>query len=152
AAQAWYRRAEVTPPQPVYRFGVDLPSPARLGGTSPAPRLSPDGRRLVIPAVSNGKKQLYLASLDEGVVRLIPANEEITTAAFSPDSRWLAYRVGGKLVKVAVDGGSPIVLTDASGLGVAWGEDGSIIYNPKSNAGLWRISASGGAPDSITAP
>jgi serine/threonine-protein kinase len=152
AALAWYRRPTAAPSAPVLRFGVDIPSPARLGGTAPAPRLSPDGRRLVIPAVMNAKKQLYVISLDEGAPRLVPAVAEPVGAAFSPDGRWLAFRSRDELVKVAVDGGSPIVLTDASGLGVAWGDDGSIVYNRKYNAGLWRISSGGGAPDSITAP
>jgi len=152
-AQAWGRPPTVTSSSQVFRFGIDLPSTARLGGTAPAPRLSPDGRRLVIPAVMNGSKQLYVVSLDEGVPRLVPTSEEPVGAAFSPDGRWLAFRANGKLFKVAVDGGSPIALSDASGgIGVAWGEDGSIIYNRKSNAGLWRISPAGGTPDSITGP
>ena len=50
-AQAWGRPPTVTSSSQVFRFGIDLPSTARLGGTAPAPRLSPDGRRLVIPAV-----------------------------------------------------------------------------------------------------
>ena len=53
---------------------------------------------------------------------------------------------------MALDGGTPIPLTDASGQGAAWGEDGSIIYNADYNAGLWRIPAGGGTPDSLTAP
>jgi serine/threonine-protein kinase len=137
---------------PVFRFDIDLPSPAYLGGTSAAPRLSPDGRRVVIPAVVNGKRQLYLVSLDEGVPRLLPAGDEPSGPAFSPDGRWLAFQSVGKLFKVALDGGTPIPLTDGSGLGAAWGEDGSIVYNPDYNAGLWRIPAGGGTPDSLTAP
>jgi len=150
--QAWYRPAAVSSSAPVFRFGIDLPATARLGGPAPSPRLSPDGRRLLIPAVSNGKKQLYVVSFDDGVPRLVPATEEPFGAAFSPDGRWLAFRAAGKLFKVAVDGGSPIALTDAAGIGIAWGEDGNIIYNLKYNAGLWRIPAGGGRPDSITAP
>jgi len=137
---------------PVFRFGIDLPSPANLGGTGPAPRLSPDGRRLVIPAIMNGKRQLYLVSLDEGVPRLLPAGDEPAGPAFSPDGRWLAFQSSGKLFKVALDGGTPIPLTGASGQGSAWAEDGSITYNPNYNAGLWRIPAGGGTPDSLTTP
>jgi serine/threonine-protein kinase len=149
---AWYRPTAVGSSAPVFRFGIDLPAGARLGGTAPSPRLSPDGRRLLIPAVSKGNKQLYVVSFDDGVPRLVPATAEPFGASFSPDGRWLAFRTAGKLVKVAVDGGSPIALADASGMGAAWGEDGSIIYNPKYNAGLWRVPAGGGRPDSITGP
>ena len=87
---------------PVFRFGIDLPSPANLRATSPAPRLSPDGRRLVIPAVMNGKRQLYLVSLDEGIPRLLPAGDEPAGPAFSPDGRWLAFQSA----RQAVQGGA----------------------------------------------
>jgi serine/threonine-protein kinase len=145
-------RSRAGPAAPVFRFGIDLPSPASLNATTPAPRLSPDGRRIVIPAVMNGKRQLYLVSLDEGVPRLLPAGDDAVGPAFSPDGRWLAFQSDGKLFKVALDGGTPIPLTDATGLGTAWAEDGSIIYNPDYNAGLRRIPAGGGTPDSLTAP
>jgi serine/threonine-protein kinase len=131
---------------------VDIPSPAHLGGTAPSPRLSPDGRRLAISALMNGRKVLYTVALDEGVPRLVPTSAEPGGPGFSPDGRWLVMRVGTRLNKVAVDGGSPIALTDAEGLGAAWSEDGSIIYNRHYNVGLWRISSGGGKPDSLTAP
>jgi len=95
---------------------------------------------------------LYLVSLDEGVPRLLPAGDEPASPGFSPDGRWLAFHSAGKLFKVALEAGTPIPLTDASGQGSAWTEDGSIIYNPDYNAGLWRIPAGGGTPDSLTAP
>ena len=101
-----------------HRSAVDLPISAQP--------LQPPGcrrtaARLVIPAVMNGKRQLYLVSLDEGVPRLLPAGDEPAGPAFSPDGRWLAFQSAGKLFKVALDGGTPIPLTAASGQGARVG-------------------------------
>jgi hypothetical protein len=58
------------------------------------------------------------------------------------------------LKKISVEGGAPIALCDAVGLGGgSWGEDGNIIANLAGLiriGGLWRIPSSGGAPTPVT--
>lgn len=153
AAAAWLRvggaRGDSDPP---VRFAVYLPGTARLSGSNPAPVFSRDGQYLVLPGVQNSARNLFLVPMSTGEPRLIPGTTNACCAAFSPDGRWLAFQARGKLMKVSLDGGSPIVLADAEGVGVAWGRDGTIIYNRKYNTGLWRISESGGVPDTLTSP
>ncbi len=152
-AAAWFRpRGAPAERPPVVRFGVDLPKPYGLSTSSPAPVFSPDGRSVVIPGMRSNLRYLFLLRLADGRPTLIPGTADARPPAFSPDGRWLAFCAGGKLLKVALDGGSPIALADADGLGVAWLDDQTIIYNRKYNTGLWRVSASGGTPDSISSP
>jgi serine/threonine-protein kinase len=129
---------------------VDLPTPYRLAAGAPV--FSPDGRSLVIPATRSNVRVLFLLRLADGRPTLIPGTVEARAPAFSPDGRWLAFVAAGKLMKVALDGGTPIALTEADGLGVAWADDQTIIFNRKYNTGLWRISASGGRADTLTSP
>jgi len=151
---AWAALQRPHGPAPaVVRFKVELPPPAQLSKVSPAPVFSPDGRYLAIPAELRGDKRLYLLDLSTGEPRLVPGTEDGGSPAFSSDGRWLAFRSGEKLKKVLVSGGTPIDVanTRTSGLGVAWGAPG-IVYNPKYGLGLWRISAEGGQPDTVTVP
>jgi len=136
----------------VVRFGVDLPAPAQLSPIAPGLVFSSDGRALAITADVNGDNQLYLLRLDSGRPAPIPGAGDARPPAFSPDGRWLAFVQGFNLVKVAVGSGTPIPLTPSSGLGVAWADDHTIIFNRKYNQGLWRIAAEGGAPQSLTTP
>ena len=59
----------------------------------------------------------------------------------------------GKLKKISVTGGAAVTLCDApTGRGGAWAEDGTIAFNPSTNAGtsLMRVSAAGGNPEPLT--
>ncbi|HUR93476.1 MAG TPA: protein kinase [Gemmatimonadales bacterium] len=141
-----------TPRPQVVRYTVEIPAPYRLATAIPAPVFSPDGRLLVLQATANSVRQLFLLRLAEGRITQIKSALDARSPAFSPDGRWLAYFGGGRLWKQAVDGGSPIALTDADGLGIAWADEQTIIFNRKYNTGLWRISASGGTPDTVTLP
>jgi hypothetical protein len=71
----------------------------------------------VIPAIHSNVRYLLLLRLDDGPPTLIPGTLQARSPAFSPDGRWLAFMVGGKLMKVALDGGTPIALTEADGMG-----------------------------------
>jgi Tol biopolymer transport system component len=97
---------------------VDLPTPYNLAVAAPTLVFSPDGRSLVIPAIRSNVRYLFLLRLDDGRPTLIPGTLQARSPAFSPDGRWLAFMAGGKLMKVALDGGTPIALTEAAGWGV----------------------------------
>ena len=65
---------------------------------------------------------------------------------FSPDGAWVGFWAGGSLKKIAIDGGSPVILCDAVDLsGASWGEDGTIIA-ALSFGKLSRVPSSGGKP------
>jgi WD40-like Beta Propeller Repeat len=71
---------------------------------------------------------------------------------FSPDGQWVAFFSQGKLKKISVEGGTPVVLCDAAdGRGGSWGEDGNIIASLNFNDGiLSQIPAAGGTPTPVT--
>jgi hypothetical protein len=69
---------------------------------------------------------------------------------FSPDGRAIAYFAAGRLHRWNLGGGAPQPLADApSPQGGAWGEDGTIVYAPLWNGGLYEVKATGGAPESL---
>src|SRR4029079_13103791 len=72
---------------------------------------------------------------------------------FSPDGRWVGFGADGELRKVPLGGGPAVTLCKASALfGASWGDDGTIVFAEQRNGGLWRVSAAGGTPESLTTP
>jgi len=110
--------------------------------------VSPDGRQFVYTT----PKGLYMRSVDELTARVIAGTEGNTaTPFFSPDGQWIGYysATDGKLKKISVNGGAPVVLCDAVNLqGAWWNEDETIIYSEVTR-NIMRISANGGTPESI---
>ena len=132
-------------PGPATRFTVALPS--GLSGT-PAPLVafSPDGRTLVYA----GSDQLYRRDLGQLGVQAIPNTEGGTTPFFSPNGQWLGFQGQGQtLKKVSLAGGPSVTLSATTVRGASWGPDDTIVFGV-ANAGLSRVSAAGGEPESIT--
>ncbi|MDA2935059.1 protein kinase, partial [Acidobacteria bacterium AH-259-D05] len=119
--------------------------------------ISPDGRHFVYLATGQTNVQLYLRSLDDFVDRPIPGTEGAEGGSFfSPDGESVGFFAQGKLKKVALSGGSPITLCDASATGFfgSWGSDDTIVFRATINGdpGLYRVSATGGEPETLTIP
>jgi Tol biopolymer transport system component len=114
--------------------------------------LSPDGRQLVFSAVSNGTgRMLYVRPLDSTAIRPLPGTEGAIFPFWSPDGRFVAFFADRKLMKVAVDGGTPLAICGAdSGRGGTWSRDGIIVFAPTSQGVLFRVSASGGPTTPVT--
>jgi Tol biopolymer transport system component len=72
--------------------------------------------------------------------------------AFSPDGKWVAFHQDGHLRKIALTGGSAVEIAPADmGPGMTWGEDGWIYFSSLGgNGGIWRVPATGGAPEAVT--
>src|SRR5262249_18485750 len=100
--------------------------------------------------------------LGDGRVMSIPGTNGATGAFFSADGQWLAFtrvpilgvavtRGGPKLWKIPIGGGSAQPLCDAPFLtGGSWGGDGTIVFAPSFDSGLWRVSARGGPCEPLT--
>ena len=119
--------------------------------------ISPDGRNIVFVADPGGHRQLFLRSIGKADARPIDGTDDARTPFFSSDGEWIAFATARELQKVAVSGGSPVticVLSSTGFYGGDWGTDGTIVFVPDYNGGLWSVPANGGTPQPFlrTAP
>ena len=123
------------------------------GGTGRAAQLaiSPDGRNIVFVAGAPSVFQIWLRPVASAEARPIPGTEGGAFPFWSPDSQFVAFFAGGKLKKVAIAGGPPVVVADAAGgLGGSWNRDNVIVFGSL-RSGVFRVPSSGGVPTAVTA-
>ena len=119
--------------------------------TRTAVALSPDGRTLVFGAIFGGAPQLYARAMDQLSATAIPGTSGGNSPFFSPDGQWVGFWAEGELRKAPLRGGPAVTLCKAAAIfGASWGDDGTIVFASARNGGLWRVSASGGAPEPLT--
>jgi serine/threonine protein kinase/Tol biopolymer transport system component len=120
--------------------------------------ISRDGSFIVYSGIEENpgpqaKPLLYLRRMDQAAAKSISGTEGGINPFLSPDNRWVGFWGDGKLKKVSVEGGVPVILCDVSWLfGASWGRDGSIVFADGWRAGLSRVSAEGGTPEALTQP
>jgi len=122
-------------------------------GINPGPPiLSPDGKWLVFSAVtSDGRQLLWVRPLNSAAAKPLDGTDGATFPFWSADSRSLGFFANGKLNRLDVSGGPPLALCDvAIGRGGTWGADGTILFTPNVSSPVFRIAASGGAPQQVT--
>jgi len=159
-------RPQPAPPASVIKSTIKVEPGHRLEGQArdmerpgrTAMSFSSDGKFIVYSAIEENpgpqaKPQLYLRRMDQSAAKPIAGTEGGTSPFLSPDGRWVGFWADGKLKKVLVEGGVPSPLCDASALyGANWGRDNSIVFSDRYGAGLSRISAEGGKPETLTKP
>ena len=126
------------------QFTWSLPAGTALDS---APIVSPIGRRIAFTAVSgDSAPRLFVRSLDSLDATAIDGTDGAKQPFWSPDGLSLGFFARGKLMKVAVAGGVPVVICDApDGKGGAWSPTGTIVFGPSMIfEGLARVSADGG--------
>jgi len=130
------------------RFEVPLPerfSPS-LGMS-----LSPDGRKLAFAGTSaDGQNRLWVRSIDALESQPLQGTEGANGIPFwSPDSRYIAFQIGGSLRKIDPSGGPPLTLCSAVGvLGGVWTRDDKIVFG--TGGGLMQVPALGGTASPMT--
>ncbi len=139
---------------PSYSTSIVLPAGVRLWSGNPPGRfvLSPDGRRLAMVASdSTGLSMLWVRPLDSRVAQALAGTEGATYPFWSADSRFIAFLAQDKLKKISVASGEVVTLCDAlfDSAGT-WNRDDVILFTPKGNSPLYRVSASGGTPTQVT--
>ena len=113
--------------------------------------LSPDGTHLAYVVSRGGSVQLYLRAMDQLETSAIPGTERGVNPFFSPDGQWVGFFADGKLKKVSISGGAPMILCDApQPRGASWGPNDTIVFAPTSSSGLSQVSAAGGTPQLLT--
>jgi Tol biopolymer transport system component len=138
----WHARRD-TPRGPVARFHIgSIPSGVATGW----PRLSPDGRYIVVQASdSAGTSRAYVRPLDQLDTHLIPGTDGLRRAYWSPDSREIAFIADDKLQRVPIAGGSPVVICAATGgVDLSWGSKGLILMDGRFSDSLRVVPAGGG--------
>ncbi len=101
---------------------------------------------------ASGQLRIVLRQLGRTDVEPVRGTEDGALPFFSPDAAWIGFAAGGKLKKVRVEEGAPIVLAEANWGGGSWGPDGTIVYSQSYKSGLWQVSAGGGTAERLTSP
>jgi serine/threonine-protein kinase len=140
----WLAIPKTSPrPLPVTRFVLpfDRTSPAD-GVTSFA--ISPDGSRLAYMTRRGSSEELFIREMDKLEARPVSSVKGLTRTQlfFSPDSRWLGFFSQGKMNKLSLGGGAPIIICDApSNSSATWGEGGSIVFHREWGSHLWIVGS-----------
>lgn len=101
-----------------------------LGG---APRVAPDGSRILFSSDRSGKTQLYTMRVDGTDLRQLTTDSAgAHSAAWSPDVRRVVYvtsgAIGNRIVIIGADGSGRRVISEAAGnQSPSWSPDGSSI-------------------------
>lgn len=115
--------------------------------------LSPDGRQLVFAATGDDGPRLWLRRLDEATARSLTGTEGGTSPFWAPDNRAIAFFADGKLKRIDLPNGQPVVLADApDARGGTWNADGVILFTGSLLGPLMRVMATGGTAVPVTEP
>ena len=144
----WLRKPAGAPP---LRFALEASPPkgstfeSFTGGSA----ISPDGRTLAFVATNEkGESLLYVRPLDSLAAKALAGTQGASRPFWSHDSRSLAFVAESKLKRIDLAGGVSVTLSEESGRGGDWNEDGVIVV--ATARGIERIPASGGARTPLT--
>jgi len=152
AIAVWQYTHFRAPLGPVVRMRIEPVSGTVFDSRAPALALSPDGLLLAWSACDPACR-LYVRALDQLDPRAISGTDDASAPFFSPDGRWIGFFAAGKLRKVAVAGGMPVVIAEApQPFGAVWLADGHIIFSASERGGLMRVTDGGGDAEQLTLP
>ena len=121
--------------------------------------VSPDGTKIVYVGAVGGQRTLFIRSFDRiEATPLADLGTNPNTPFFSPDGEWVGFFDRAvSLKKAPTNGDRPVTIADMPGQGRArgasWGPDDTIIFATAGGGnGLWRVSANGGEPETVTTP
>jgi hypothetical protein len=117
---------------------------------TPGQLLSPDGRKVAYHFIGpNGKRQIWIHSLDSASATPLAGTEDAGRLAWSPDSRSLAFFSQRKIKRIASQGGPVRDVAQAGGRDLAWGASDVIVFGGQGK-GLSQVSALGGPIRQVT--
>ncbi len=161
AVRSLWVRAPLTNDTSILTLGIDSGGDTTIAGAGwaglnwvgPAAVLSPDGKALVFIArgPSGGRWQLFVRRLDQLEASPLAGTEGVYAPFFSPDGSAVGFFANGQLLKVALSGGTvtPICRVEEA-RGGAWSPDGTIVFAPRPDGPLYRVSSAGGDPSQAT--
>ena len=146
--------APAAPLRPLIRLNAEIAADTPLTRTGGGNMLaiSPDGARLALTLrAADGKVRLHTRQLHQTQVTPLAGTDDASFPFFSPDSQWIGFFAGGKMKKIAVEGGAAVTLCDAPSFrGASWGDDDNIVAALDGGVGLSRVPAAGGTPVAVT--
>ena len=119
---------------------------------SPTPLPAPDGSFLIYLGPGEGGSQLWMKRRDSYNATPISGTTGAQSFTLSPDGNWIAIAASGRIMKLPVAGGTSVPLvSDGVGavFGLAWLDNGTIVYVTRGAASLMRVSADGGVPSPV---
>ena len=143
AVWGWLRPAPVPP---VIRYSLAFPPSQAILPGSQTPVAAPDGSYIIYLGPGDDGAQLWLKRRDSDTPTPIAGTTGAQTFAVSPDGGWIAFIVNGRLTKIPVGGGTPVLVSSdnvGGSYGLAWTDDGTIVHAARGAAGLMRVSANG---------
>jgi serine/threonine-protein kinase len=142
-------------PAPVVRFDVRPTAGSWFDRRAPAFAVAPDGRTIAWTACEavTSTCGLFVRPIDRLEATRLAGTDGAEAPFFSADGRWLGFFADGKLKKIALASGSPIVLADAPVPGGgSWNDEGEIVFSGLPAGGLELTPDQGGEVTTITAP
>ncbi len=140
---------------PVLRYEIVVPDTIGLA----------DQAAFDITYAPDGSSFTYLSGVglmirrsDQSRSTLVPGAARGQNPFYSPDGRWLGYTDAARILKVSLNGGSPITLCDScAGYSADWGIDDTIRYHRAPHGDLtsrvlMAVPASGGTPHEFARP
>ncbi|HEU5181771.1 MAG TPA: protein kinase [Candidatus Polarisedimenticolia bacterium] len=143
---------------------IGLPSGQRVSAYTP-PVVSPDGRRIVYGTSDSAaldpfsgeqlRGQLWMRSLGSFASEPLANTAGAQFPFWSPDSSSIAYFQEGFLRRMDLESRLSTNLYERADLkqgprGGAWLKDGTILFAPSPNSGIFRVSANGGEAVEVT--
>ncbi len=148
-------RAATPAATPVRHWNLVLPdsapldyfAPSLYGEGQPALAIARSGDRIAYIARRGRTSVLTYRRLDESTPQVLAGTEGASQPFFSPEGEWIGFFAGGALKKVAVAGGSPVVIARVGAArGAVWAADGHILFADQDARQVQSVPASGGAP------
>jgi Tol biopolymer transport system component len=140
------RPARVADELPTLRLEITTPP-----SDDPTMAMTSDGSRIAFVANQNRVPMLWVRPLDATESRVLPGTEGASFPFWAPDGHNLGFFAEGKLKRIDIDGGRPLVVADAlAGRGGTWNRDGVILFSPGVSDPIMRVSIGGGRADALT--
>ena len=146
----WRTMRRATRPSDMPSIRLELTTPPT---DDPTMALTVDGKRIAFIANQNRVPMLWVRSLDGNESRALPGTENASNPFWSPDGRSIGFFADGKVKRIDVDGGRPLVVADAAnGRGGTWNSNGVILFSPGVSNPIMRVSIRGGPAERATEP